>query len=88
MVMLHAVELKDLLVRCIQKVVFYSVINAADPKLLRNIYEIFPEIFNSRLEMLWFDNALLSTNISDVSCEIENLLVVDIHEQCQWIDHD
>ncbi len=72
-VMLHAV---DLLVRCIQ--IFYSMINAADPKLLRNIYVIFPEIFYSRLEMLWFDNAMLSTNISDVNCEIEDLLFVDI----------
>ena len=84
MVMLHAV---DLLVRCLQIVVFYSMLNAADSKSLWNIYDIFSEIFYSRLEMLWFDNAMLSTNISDVSCVIEDLLDVDTDKQCLRMDH-
>ena len=67
--------------------VFYSLLSAADSKSLWNIYDIFPEIFYSRLEMLWFDNAMLSTNISDVSCVIEDLLDVDTDKQCLRMDH-
>ena len=85
MVILHAV---DLLVRCLQIVVFYSLLSAADSKSLWNIHDISSEIFYSRLEMLWFDDAMLSTNISDVSCVIEDLLGVDTDKQCLRMDHD